>query len=81
MRKYNSDYTIAFRDKQLKWFEERMDKLPKSLQYTSFAYTADLPLTVRGLMNILRTNQPNVAFSGYMETLLLIKDKLQEQGL
>ncbi len=80
-RKYKPDYDEALRDEQLKWFEERMDKLPQSMQIDAATHTANLPLTVRGLMQTLRSNKPSVTFSGYMETLLKIKDKLQEAGI
>ena len=81
MRKYKPDYDEAFRDEQLKWFEERMDKLPQSMQISESTSTSDLPKTINGLMQTLRQNKPSVIFSGYMETLLKIKEKLQEQGL
>ena len=81
MRKYKPNYTEAFRDEQLKWFEERMDKLPQSLQISESTSTSNLPRTVQGLILTLRQNKPSVIFSGYMETLMQIKDRLQEQGL
>lgn len=81
MRKYKANYTEAFRDEQLKWFEERMDKLPQSLQISESTSTSNLPRTVQGLILTLRQNKPSVIFSGYMETLMQIKDRLQEQGL
>jgi len=81
MRKYKANYTEAFCNEQLKWFEERMDRLPASMEISASTRTSDLPLTVRSLMQTLRSNKPSVTFSGYMETLLKIKDRLQEEGL
>ncbi|MBQ8968933.1 MAG: hypothetical protein IJ064_04270 [Bacteroidaceae bacterium] len=81
MRKYIPNYTETFRDELLKWFAERMDRLPKSLQYNASSYSSDLHKTVDSLSRMLRANKPGVTFSGYMEQLLQIKDKLQEQGL
>ena len=81
MRKYKPDYTEAFRDEQIKWFEEHMDVLPKSMQINSATWAEDLPETVRRLIQTLRHNVTSVVFSGYMETLLQIKDRLQEQGI
>ena len=81
MRKYKSKYTEAFRDEQLKWFEERLDKLPQSMKINDYTSTNNLRMTVETLMNTLRANTPSVFFSGYMETLLCIKDRLKEQGL
>lgn len=81
MRTYQPNYTKEFRDEQLKWFEERMEKLPPTLQINKASYTGDLARTVRGLMAVLSANKPSVMHSGYMETLMQIKDRLQEQGL
>ena len=81
MRKYKNNYTEAFRDEQLKWFEERMDKLPESMQIDKANYSSNLPLTVGHLIQTLKSNAPSVTFSGYMETLLKIKDKLKAEGI
>ena len=81
MRKYKKNYTEAFRDEQLKWFEERMDKLPKSLQIDEATHSPNLPLTVQHLMLTLKDNAPSITFSGYMETLLKRKDKLKAEGI
>lgn len=81
MRTYKANYTEAFRDEQLQWFEERMDRLPQSLQISESTSTSNLPNTVKSLMLTLQQNKPSVTFSGYMETLMKIKDKLEEQGL
>jgi hypothetical protein len=81
MRKYKKNYTEAFREEQLRWFEERMDKLPKEMQIDEATYTPDLPLTVRHLALTLRNYAPSIIFSGYMETLMKIKEKLKAEGL
>ena len=81
MRTYKANYTEAFRDEQLRWFEERMDRLPQSLQISESTSTSNLPNPVKSLMLTLQQNKPSVTFSGYMETLMKIKDKLEEQGL
>ena len=81
MRTYKANYTEAFRDEQLRWFGERMDRLPQSLQISESTSTSNLPNTVKSLMLTLQQNKPSVTFSGYMETLMKIKDKLEEQGL
>ncbi len=80
-REYKPDYDEAFRDEQLKWFEQRMDQLPQSLQISESSSTSNLKRTVQSLMLTLQQNKPSVTFSGYMETLMKIKDKLQEQGI
>ena len=80
-RKYRPDYDEAFRDEQLKWFEERIERLPQSLQINDATYSPNLKVTVDGLMRTLRCNKSSITFSGYMETLLQIREKLEEQGL
>ena len=80
-RKYRPNYDEAFRDEQLKWFEERMEQLPKSLQINAATSTTNLPMTVVALMRTLRQNKPNVIMSGYMDTLVQIREELEEQGL
>lgn len=78
---YKKDYDETFRDEQLKWFEERMDNLPESLQIDAATYTPNLKLTVKSLVQTLRKNTPGRTFSGYMATLFRIRKKLEEQGL
>lgn len=81
MRKYNPNYTEAFRDEHIKWFEDHMDELPKSMQLNAATYMEDLPESVRRLILTLRHYAPSKVFSGYMETLLKIEDRLREQGM
>jgi hypothetical protein len=81
MRKYKPDYDEAFRDEQVKWFEERMEQLPQSLQVNQSTFSPDLRVTVRALITTVKSNKPDKVFSGYMELLMQIKDRLQEQGI
>ena len=81
MRKYKSKYTDAFREEQIKWFEERIDKLPESMRIDAATYSPNLPKTVLNLIQTLRNYEPSGIFAGYMETLLKIKDKLKAEGL
>ena len=81
MRKYIPHYTAEFVEEQTKWFEARMDRLPQSLQINPSTYSEDLRKTVQGILRILQVNAPHVTVSGYLETLLQIKDKLQQEGL
>ena len=80
-RKYKAKYTEKFRDEQVKWFEERMDNLPQTLQIDEASSTSNLPQTVRSLIQTISQNKPSIVFSGYLETLLKIKDKLKEGGM
>ena len=65
MNTFIPDYTAEFRDEQIRWFEEHMDKLPESMQINAY----------------LRSPKPSVVFAGYLDTLLQIKEKLIEQGI
>lgn len=77
MRKFKAKYTEAFLEEQVKWFEERMDRLPQSLQINDAAYSPDLRRTVKGLIATLQNNKPSTVFAGYLDILLQIKDKLK----
>lgn len=81
MRTYQPEYTKGFRDEQIRWFEERMDKLPQELQINEYSRSRNLTFTVKALIRTLQANTPSVTFSGYMETLMQIKDRLIEQGM
>jgi hypothetical protein len=80
-RKFKAKYTEKFRDEQVKWFTDRMDKLPQSLQINDAAYSPDLRRTVEGLITTLQNYVPSVIFAGYMDLLLQIREKLQAQGI
>ena len=77
MRKFKAKYTEAFLEEQVKWFEERMDRLPQSLQINDAAYSPDLRRTVKDLIVTLQSNKPSIVFAGYLNILLQIKDKLK----
>lgn len=80
-RKFKPTYTREACEKEIAWFEERMDQLPDSLQINDASYAPNLRLTVTNLIRTIRANKPTVIFAGYMETLLQVKDRLQEQGM
>lgn len=81
MRKFKAKYTEKFRDEQLKWFEDRMNQLPQSLQINEAAYSPNLRRTIEGLANTLRSNAPSITFAGYMDLLLQIREKLEGMGI
>ena len=78
---YNPNYTEAILEKEIKWFEERMDRLPQSLQINAATRTSNLRQTVESLIRTLQSNKPNVVFAGYFYTLTQIHDRLEEQGV
>ena len=78
---YNPDYTEAILEKEIKWFEERKDRLPQSLQINAATRTSNLRQTVESLIRTLQSNKPNVVFAGYFHTLTQIHERLEEQGV
>ncbi len=78
---YNPNYTEAILEKEIKWFAERMDRLPQTLQINGATHTEDLRRTVESLIKTLRSNRPGVVFSGYFHTLTQIHERLEEQGI
>ncbi len=81
MREFNPNYTTEERDAQVAWFDQHIDQLPQEMQINAATRTSNLPNTVRALLNTIRANQPAVTFAGYFETLLQIRDRLEEQGI
>ena len=70
-------------DELTRWFEERMDRLPATLQLNEATAASDLPRTVKALLAVLKVHKENISvtFSGYMSHLDLIRLRLKEQGL
>ena len=75
--------TVQETDGIIHWFEERMDKLPQSLQLNEATFTANLPRTVDALLKVAKAHRENitVTFSGYVAHLVLIRLRLEEQGM
>ena len=76
-------YTKQEVDELTRWFEERMDRLPATLQLNEATAASDLPRTVKALLAVLKVHKENISvtFSGYMSHLDLIRLRLKEQGL
>ena len=72
---YKPAYTKQEVDELTRWFEERMDRLPATLQLNE--------ATVKALLAVLKVHKENISvtFSGYMSHLDLIRLRLKEQGL
>lgn len=77
---YKPEFTKGEVDECIRWFEERMDKLPATLRLNDSTTASNLPYTVKSLINVLKVHQGNlsVTFSGYMAHLLLIRQRLEE---
>ncbi len=80
---YKPQYSRQEVEEVVRWFEERMERLPESLQLNEATSTPDLRRTVGALLNVLRIHKEtlSVTFSGYMAHLELIRLRLQEQGM
>lgn len=80
---YRPGYKKAEAEEVLGWFRERMERLPRSLQLNEATSTKNLPRTVEALMSVVksRENMLDVTFSSYMSHLLLIRQRLMEQGM
>jgi len=80
---YKPAYTKQEVDELTRWFEERMDRLPATLQLNEATAASDLPRTVKALLAVLKVHKENISvtFSGYMSHLDLIRLRLKEQGL
>ena len=78
---FKPQYTPEEIQDLIKWFQERMDQLPKSLALDDSISTDDLPKVVKIL--ILRMGDGNITptWSGYASRLILIKERLIENGL
>lgn len=63
------------------WFEERMDRLPETLQLSDSTESENLPKTVRAYVRRLRESRRSVVFNGYVAHLFLIRERLRETGL
>ena len=63
--------------------DERMDRLPATLQLNEATAASDLPRTVKALLAVLKVHKENISvtFSGYMSHLDLIRLRLKEQGI
>ena len=80
---FKDTYTKEEVDDVIAWFEDKMDKLPKTLRISDSTVSDDLAFTVRSLSNLLRAQQDrlSVNYSGYVAHLMLIRHRLKEQGI
>lgn len=59
------------------WFEERMDRLPESLQMLNCMSAPNLKRTVASYIALLREQRRTVVFAGYVSQLFLIREALR----
>lgn len=80
---YKPEFTKGEVDEHIKWFEDRMDKLPETLKLNDSTTSTNLPYTVKRLIDVLRMHQGDlsVTFYGYVAHLALIRLRLEEQGI
>ena len=75
---FKNEYTPEELNELYAWFEQRMERLPKSLQIDEATYTGDLRRTVKSYIRLLRAMGLTVSQSGYVAHLLLIRERLRE---
>lgn len=80
---YQPEYKKAEAEELLGWFRERMDRLPQAMQLNEATSTKNLPRTVESLMSVVKSREDmlDVTFSCYMSHLVLIRQRLMEQGM
>ena len=57
---YKPAYTKQEVDELTRWFEERMDRLPATLQLNEATAASDLPRTVKALLAVLKVHKENI---------------------
>ena len=80
---YKAGYDKAEAEELIGWFEERMDRLPKTLKLNAAITTSNLSRTVKALLAVVRSREDmlDVTFSSYVSHLVLIRLRLMEQGM
>lgn len=80
---FQPGYKKAEAEDVLVWFEEHLDRLPQTLQLNEATSTKNLPRTVEALMSVVKSREDmlDVTFSSYMSHLILIRQRLMEQGM
>lgn len=77
---FKPSYTSEEKDELVTWFEERMERLPQTLQMDDCMSTKDLPRTVRSYIKLFKTNRTNVEFSGYIAHLFMMREALRRDN-
>lgn len=80
---YKPSFTRAEAEEILAWFGERADRLPQTLTLNTSTVSDNLPYTVKSLSNVVRLHLDGLdaTFSSYLSHLLLIRQRLTEQGI
>ena len=78
---FKAEYKKRELNDLFKWFETRMDRLPASLQVDEGTYSPDLRATVTSLMHVIRAHTLTISQSGYVAQLMLIRERLKEEGV
>ncbi len=78
---FRTDFTKAEVKELIAWFEERMNRLPATLQINKSSKTDNLQFTVGKLIAMLKGREVNVTLCGYIAHLELIKKRLEQNGM
>ncbi|MCR4921881.1 MAG: hypothetical protein K5945_09315 [Bacteroidaceae bacterium] len=75
---FKPEYKEEEMQELFEWFEQRMDRLPKTMQIDEATSTSDLRRTVVSYIRLLRSMKLTISHSGYVAHLLLIRERLRE---
>lgn len=79
---FKTKYTKQECEECLQWYERHIDELPQSIDPIRALRIPNLQRTVRRLINVLKKRMPEERiFNGEFSILLIIREKLREQGL
>lgn len=75
---YKTSYTKEEMDELADWLEDHLDRMPAKLDMNEFIHIADLPFTVKQVVENLRKGQGSIAFSGQVHQFYLLRDAIEK---
>ena len=77
---FKPKYTKKEINDLLEWFRKRTAQLPETLRLSKSTYTKDLKRTVNAYVSLLSQDEIKPSWNGYIAHLMLIRERLKEQG-
>ena len=78
----NMDYKTSYTKEEMAeladWFDANLTRMPASLEMNGFIHIADLPFTVKQVVENLRKGQGSIAFSGQVHQFYLLRDAIEK---
>lgn len=78
---FKPEYKAEEMQELFDWFERHKEQLPKTLQIDDATATRDLPRTVNSYIRLLKNIRLTVSNAGYAAHLMLIRERLREEGM